>query len=475
MVCSGVLKPCVFQVNVNKNRKSSFICQDCGYNSVKWLGRCPDCGGWNTFQEEIIKQEKCLSPSTLQDLVPITQLRSGEEQRTSTGISEFDRVLGGGAVSGSLIVVGGEPGIGKSTLLLQMSNLMRDKREPILYVSGEESQEQIHLRAVRTGLLSPNLYVLPETDLNTINAYIEKLSPGILIVDSIQTISNTDLTSPPGSVSQLRDCAYNLMRIAKKTGLIIFLIGHVTKEGIIAGPKLLEHMVDTVLYFEGNSQYTYRILRSVKNRFGSTNEVGIFEMTSKGLMEVTNPSAVFLSEGTTNLPGTVIFSAIEGTRPLLIEIQALTTYSSYAQPRRSANGIELNRLFLVLAVLEKRLGLNFGNRDVYVNVVGGVKIDEPAVDLAIASSICSSFWDKALPKKSVVFGEIGLTGEVRAVSHTDKRLMEISKMAFERCILPEQSKEPDFDYKNSSLELSGVNSVEEALYILLGVRRLEKD
>jgi len=420
-----------------------------------------------------MEKESFLSPSDLQELIPVTDIILEHEKRLSTGIAELDRVLGGGAVSGSLVVVGGEPGIGKSTLLLQMANSHgKMEGKPILYISGEESREQIRLRAERLDSLSDRLYVVSEIDLSAIKAYIKKLSPGFLIVDSIQTICHSDLSSPPGSVSQIRDCTYNLMRVAKETGLVIFLVGHVTKEGLIAGPKLLEHMVDTVLYFEGDSKHTCRILRAVKNRFGSTNEIGIFEMTSAGLREILNPSEVFLSDSTKNLPGTVICSTIEGTRPLLLEIQALTTVSSYSQPRRSVNGIELNRLFLVLAVLEKRLGLNFGNRDVYVNVVGGVKIDEPAADLAIAGSICSSFWDRSLPGDTVVFGEIGLTGEIRPVYLTDRRLSEISKMGFLKCVLPVQSQELNMKESYGKLELCGVSALEDALSLLLGVERL---
>ena len=457
---------------VKKREKSRFLCQTCGYITLKWQGRCPDCGGWNTFEEEFVGKESFLSPSGLQDLVPITEVKAENEARISTGITELNRVLGGGAVSGSLVVVGGEPGIGKSTLLLQLSSVSDRPVGPVLYISGEESREQIRMRAERLGSLSKDLYVLSEIDLATIKAYVKKSSPQILIVDSIQTIYHSELSSPPGSVSQIKDCTYNLMRVAKETGLIIFLVGHVTKQGLIAGPKLLEHMVDTVLYFEGDSQHTYRILRAVKNRFGSTNEIGIFEMTSKGLREVLNPSEVFLSNNTGNLPGTVVFATIEGTRPLLLEIQALTTCSNYSQPRRSVNGIELNRLFLVLAVLEKRLGLNFGNRDVYVNVAGGVKIDEPAADLAIACAICSSYWDKSLPEKTAVFGEVGLTGEIRAVSQTDRRVSEIFKMGFLKCVFPEQKEDFNIKENYGKLELKGVKALEEALSVLLGVKRV---
>ncbi len=458
---------------MKKREKSKFVCQVCAYSSVKWSGRCPDCGGWNTFEEEPVEKESFLSPYDLQELIPVTDIILEHENRLSTGIAELDRVLGGGAVSGSLVVVGGEPGIGKSTLLLQMANSHgKRKSKPILYISGEESREQIRLRAERLDSLSDRLYVVSEIDLSAIKAYIKKLSPEFLIVDSIQTICHSDLSSPPGSISQIKDCTYNLMRVAKETGLVIFLVGHVTKEGLIAGPKLLEHMVDTVLYFEGDSKHTYRILRAVKNRFGSINEIGIFEMTSAGLREILNPSEAFLSDSTKNLPGTVICSTIEGTRPLLLEIQALTTVSSYSQPRRSVNGIELNRLFLVLAVLEKRLGLNFGNRDVYVNVVGGVKIDEPAADLAIVGSICSSFWDRSLPGDTVVFGEIGLTGEIRPVYLTDRRLSEISKMGFLKCVLPVQSQEINMKESYGKLELLGVSALEDALSFLLGVERL---
>ncbi len=457
----------------NKNKKTSFICQVCGYSTVKWLGRCPDCGGWSTFQEEIIKKSTSQSSPDMSKLLPIGNIEVKEESRFSTGIAELDRVLGGGIVDGSLIIVGGEPGIGKSTLLLQAANTCGNDAGTVLYVSGEESREQIRLRANRLGSLSPRLYVMAETDLNIIIECVNKLSPRVLIVDSIQTIYHPDLTSPPGTVSQIRDCTYELMKIAKSTGLVIFLVGHVTKQGIIAGPKLLEHMVDTVLYFEENSQQPYRILRSVKNRFGSTNELGIFEMTSEGLKEVPNPSEVFLSERTSDFPGTVVFPTIEGTRPLLVEIQALTGYSTYAQPRRSGNGIDLNRMFLVLAVLEKRIGLRFGNIDVYINVVGGIRVDEPAADLAIACAICSSFWDRPVPSQSVIFGEIGLTGEIRNVLHSDRRLSEVYKMGFHRCVLPEKNYVNTVKENYDNMVLSGVRSVEETLRVILGVEKVD--
>jgi DNA repair protein RadA/Sms len=437
------------------------------------LGRCPECGGWNTFQEELIRKESFLSPSNLEELISIDKIETLQEARISSGSKELDIVLGGGIVNGSLIIVGGEPGIGKSTLLLQMANSLAESHGSVLYLSGEESREQIKLRAERLGKLSSGLYVVSETDLSCIVQYIERLNPNILIVDSIQTIYHNDLTSPPGSVGQIRDCTYQLMRIAKQSGLVVFLIGHVTKEGLIAGPKLLEHMVDTVLYFEENSQHPYRMLRAVKNRFGSTNEVAIFEMTSGGLKEVSNPSEIFLSERTPDFPGTVVFPAVEGSRPLLVEIQALTGYSSYPQPRRSANGVDVNRLFLVLAVLEKRLGLTFGNRDVYVNVVGGVKIPEPAADLAIAVAICSSFWEKAVKPHYAVFGEVGLTGEVRSVIYADRRLSELEKMGFENCVVPLKNLESFSKDGYGELKFSGVKSLEETLHIILGMERLK--
>ncbi|HPZ07182.1 MAG TPA: DNA repair protein RadA [Candidatus Eremiobacteraeota bacterium] len=457
-----------------KNKKTSFICQECGYSTVKWIGRCPDCGGWSTFQEEMIKKSAFLSPSDLEELLPISNIHPVVEIRFSTGIKELDRVLGGGIVSGSLVIVGGEPGIGKSTLLLQMVNSFGKDFGNVLYVSGEESREQIRLRADRLGSLSSQVFVLSETDLNTIKGYVENLSPRVLIVDSIQTIYHSELISPPGTVSQIRDCTYNLMRLAKASGLIIFLVGHVTKQGAIAGPKLLEHMVDTVLYFEENSQQPYRILRAVKNRFGSTNEVGIFEMTSEGLREVLNPSEVFLSDGMEGYPGTVVFATMEGTRPILVEIQALTGYTTYSQPRRSGNGIDINRLFLILAVLEKRLGLKFGTIDVYVNVVGGMRIEEPAADLAIATAICSSFWNRSVLPKTVVFGEIGLTGEIRNVLHSDRRLFEAYKMGYRRCVLPARFDTTYFKENYEKFILSDVRSVDSALSVLLGVEPVKE-
>lgn len=446
--------------------KSIFRCQACGYETPKWMGRCPGCQQWNTMVEEleIPAKDRCRH-ATLSEArrraASIVEVTGTDEPRISTGMRELNRVLGGGLVPGSLILVGGDPGIGKSTLLLQLSSSLAVSGLRALYVSGEESARQIRLRADRLGTLAPELYVLSETNMERIEAAVEQVQPDFLVIDSIQTVYHPDIASAPGSVSQVRECTGLFMRLAKGKGIATVLVGHVTKEGAIAGPRLLEHMVDCVLYFEGERHHTYRILRAVKNRFGSTNEIGIFEMKESGLEEVNNPSELFLSERPTGVAGSIVAASMEGTRPVLVEIQALVSATNFPSPRRMATGIDYQRLSLIIAVLEKRLGLYLHNQDAYVNVAGGVKLDEPAVDLAIAVSLASSLRDSPTNPADVVFGEIGLTGEVRAVSRIDQRVAEAKKLGFRRVILPKSSMKgwnpPD------GIEAVGVSTVQEAL------------
>jgi DNA repair protein RadA/Sms len=420
--------------------KTRFVCQECGYESPKWLGKCPGCMQWNTMVEEIVSKTPARNmglPTQIQSKPePIGQIDTTQEPRTTTGYSEFDRVLGGGIVPGSLVLVGGDPGIGKSTLLLQMSYSIAQQGKKVLYVTGEESSKQIKLRADRLKAISPTLYILPATDLDLIEAQILHMQPDFLIIDSIQTMYQSQVTSAPGSVSQVRECTGHLLRIAKTLHLATFIVGHVTKEGAIAGPRLLEHMVDAVLYFEGDRHHSYRVLRAVKNRFGSTNEMGIFEMRELGLAEVLNPSELFLSERPKGVAGSSVVASMEGTRPLLVEIQALVTPTSYGNPRRMAAGLENSRVALLIAVLEKRMGMFLQNQDAYVNVAGGVRLDEPAVDLGVAICIGSSFRDQSVRPHDVFIGEVGLTGEIRAVSRIDQRLKEAVKLGFQRCFIP---------------------------------------
>ena len=431
-----------------KSGKDVFFCKECGYESNGWLGKCPSCGEWNTFvaapaapkgkaggalsgfsasQNEIFR--KTAAPSLLKDA------KATEKTRTKTGLEEFDRVLGGGMVKGSLTLVSGDPGIGKSTLMLMISGNIAQKMK-VLYVSGEESAEQLKMRADRLGISSDSLYVLAETSMSAVYDAVEELSPECIIVDSIQTMCDDNVQSAAGSISQVREITGALMKLAKTTGITTFIVGHVTKDGAIAGPKVLEHMVDTVLYFEGERQLYYRIMRCVKNRFGSTNEIGVFEMTSGGLKEVPNPSAAFLEGRPEGVPGTTVACTLEGSRPIFVEIQALISGSNLNNPRRMSQGIDYNRLSMLLAVLEKRMGLNIVGCDAYVNVIGGLKIDEPAADLALVAAIVSSCGNFAVPENSVFFGEIGLTGEVRAVSHADKRLGELLRLGFKKCYMP---------------------------------------
>jgi DNA repair protein RadA/Sms len=449
--------------------KTQFVCQSCGYRAPKWLGRCPDCDSWNSLvEEQVIESPEAKRQgwgvSLAQPPKPITEIEAEEGERLKTRIGEFDRVLGGGIVAGSIVLIGGDPGIGKSTLLLQVSDRLSREGSKVLYVSGEESPKQTKIRGERLGIRASNLLVLSETSLEEIFKELQKLKPSVLMVDSIQAIFTSELQSAPGSISQVRESSARLMQLAKGTGIPIFLIGHVTKEGAIAGPRVVEHMVDTVLYFEGGASHPYRILRAVKNRFGPTNEIGVFEMKESGLEEVLSPSEIFLSERPENVSGSVVVPSIEGTRPILVEIQALVSPSSLAVPRRTAIGVDYNRVALLVAVLEKRMGLKLYNQDIFLNVVGGIRVDEPAMDLGITISVASSLLDKPVPPKTVLFGEVGLTGEVRGVSQAEVRVRESIKLGFERCILPRTNKERM--KKDEAIQLKGVESLGEVVKLL---------
>ncbi len=449
--------------------KSIFICQECGYESTGWLGKCPACSQWSTFVEQVQQGRHSPSgaPSGSTKPVSINDITLDNEERYSTGINEMDRVLGGGIIKGSLILVGGDPGIGKSTLILQICDSIRMSFK-ILYVSGEESIKQIKLRADRLGVRNSNLLMVSETNFRAIERIIDEERPGVVIIDSIQTIFNDELTSAPGSVSQVREVTGALVRIGKSCGISIIIVGHVTKEGAIAGPRVLEHMVDTVLYFEGERHLSYRVLRAVKNRFGSTNEIGIFEMHDTGLMEVENPSRVMLTGRTENVPGSVVVSSVEGTRPMLIEIQALVCATGFGMPRRMATGVDYNRITLLMAVLEKRVGMQLSNCDAYVNVVGGLKLDEPACDLGIITAIASSFKNLPVVNGTVLIGEVGLTGEVRPVGQIDKRIMEAARIGFQNCIIPEGNLKMVRQMKGlDSINIKAVENVQQALDILL--------
>ncbi|KEQ22412.1 DNA repair protein RadA [Paenibacillus tyrfis] len=446
--------------------KTKFFCQSCGYESPKWLGKCPGCEAWNTFVEEVetVVKSKGLHTNFLnkkEKAVSIINIESSQEERIVTDNRELNRVLGGGIVPGSLILVGGDPGIGKSTLLLQTSHLLTQLDLKVLYISGEESVRQTKLRADRLQAVSPQLFVLCETNVEHIEAAIDEIEPDFIVIDSIQTVYHGAVASAPGSVSQVRECTGHFMRIAKMKGIATVLVGHVTKEGAIAGPRLLEHMVDCVLYFEGERHHSYRVLRAVKNRFGSTNEIGIFEMRESGLVEVNNPSELFLSERPLGVAGSTVVASMEGTRPVLVELQALVSSTNFPSPRRMATGFDHNRLSLIIAVLEKRMGMFLQNQDAYLNVAGGVKLDEPAVDLAVAVSIASSFREQPTQPFDVIFGEVGLTGEVRGVSRVDQRVREAEKLGFRRVILPQKSLKgwtPP-----AGIQIIGVNTVAEAL------------
>jgi DNA repair protein RadA/Sms len=454
---------------VKKSAKTIFVCQTCGYQTAKWMGKCPDCSTWDSIVEErqapgaLRSSNRNFSESQSMP-VPIDSIDLKDEHRLQTNITEFDRVLGGGLVAGTLILIGGDPGIGKSTLMLQALFGLAGAGHKVLYVSGEESVRQIRLRSKRLATVSSDMLIVSEVEVDAILAMIESTKPQVLVIDSIQTMFNAELSSAPGSVSQVREATVRLMMLAKKTGIPTLLVGHVTKDGAIAGPKLLEHMVDTVLYFEGDRNHIFRILRAVKNRFGSTNEIGVFEMKDKGLEEVANPSAVFLSERPAEAPGSVVTASMEGTRPILVELQALASGTSFGTPRRTILGLDQNRVALLAAVMEKKLGMHLMGYDIFMNVAGGVKVSEPAVDLAVVSAIASSFLDKAMPENSVVLGEVGLTGEVRAIGQIDNRIAEIKKMGFTRCLVPDTNLKriP----KIEGIEITGVKTVGEAIEAL---------
>ncbi|MCX5781871.1 MAG: DNA repair protein RadA [Elusimicrobia bacterium] len=448
--------------------KTIFRCQECGYASPKWMGKCSDCGKWNTFVEEKeITKKSFLNQRQLtgfsSEVIPLKDVSVENFSCIKTDIGEFDRMLGGGLVPGSVLLLGGPPGIGKSTLMLQVSSTL-SKSKTVLYVSGEESLSQVKLRAERLKIKDGELFLVSETNLENIIGAIDKINPQVVVIDSIQTTYRDDLSGAPGSVGQVRECAADLLRISKSKNIIMFLLGHVTKEGDIAGPRVLEHIVDTVLYFETERQQIYRILRANKNRFGPTSEIGIFEMKSDGLWEVTNPSKIFLGERSTDIPGNVIVSTIEGTRPLLLEVQALVARTNFGFPKRMVTGYDTNKVTLLIAVLEKRVGLHLETQDVFVNVVGGVKIKETGVDLGIACAIASGNGNYVCPSKTIILGEVGLAGEVRSISQLDERLMEAEKLGFEKAIVP-KSNLKGFTYKGK-LKIFGVESVQQAIEII---------
>ena len=445
--------------------KSKYVCQSCGYETAGYLGKCPECGSWGSFVEEIdslsTKKDTLFEINDTTPPMKLSDIEMNSEIRVSTNISEFDRVLGGGIVQGSLVLIAGDPGIGKSTILLQTSGELCKQNKKVLYVSAEESASQIKLRAERLGVKADNLYIYPQTNYELITKHIESLNPDLVIIDSIQAIYTSQIQSSAGSVSQIRECCNLLMQLAKSKNISVIVIGHVTKEGNIAGPKVLEHMVDTVIQFEGDKYKTYRILRSIKNRFGNTSEVGIFEMEAKGLTEVINPSELFLKEyNQTQTPGSTIIVTSEGTRPLLVEIQALVGTTPYPAPRRVANGVDTGRVLQILAVLEKRIGLNLSKQDVYVNVIGGIDVNEPAADLGIALAIVTCVRDVVFDLQTAIVGELGLSGEIRAVNHIEKRINEAQKLGFKRIIIPEAN---NVQEKFEGIEIIKVKRVIEAI------------
>jgi DNA repair protein RadA/Sms len=444
--------------------KTKFVCVECGYETRKWMGRCPSCLQWNTMIEERYTGAGNIKESLpASKAIPITDITKEYEQRVKTGIKELDRVLGGGIVPGSLVLIGGDPGIGKSTLLLQICGALAPIQK-VLYVSGEESAKQVKLRSERLSVNHGNILMASETNFENVELLIKDNKPQVVILDSIQTVYSNELTSAPGSVSQVREVTGRLMHIAKDGGITVFVAGHVTKDGAIAGPRVLEHMVDTVLYFEGERHQNYRILRSVKNRFGSTNELGLFEMRQEGLVEVKNPSGVLLDGRAKDQSGSVVVASLEGTRPMLLEIQALVTPTSFGMPRRMATGIDYNRLTMLMAVLEKKVGMQLHNFDAYVNVVGGIKLDEPACDLGVIASVAGSFRNKPISPDLVVMGEVGLTGEVRTVNQAEKRVMEAKRMGFKKCILPLGNRSKNLESGIADgMELMFADTVEEAL------------
>ncbi|MBI5493288.1 MAG: DNA repair protein RadA [Deltaproteobacteria bacterium] len=443
--------------------RTIYSCQSCGHTSHKWLGKCPDCGGWNSFVEEKVVEEK--KSGRVRDNVespqPISRLVMAEEDRVKTGIAELDRVLGGGLVPGSAVLIGGDPGIGKSTLLLQATGMLAESGVKVLYVTGEESMRQIRLRGERLKALSDGLLVYSETSVERIIDAIKEIKPGAIVIDSIQAVYTEAFESSPGSVSQIRESAARLIAHAKSFGAPVFLVGHVTKDGAIAGPKVLEHMVDTVLYFEGERGHAFRILRAVKNRYGSVMEIGVFEMKDKGLVEVSNPSEIFLAERPRDSSGSAVVSSLEGTRTILVEVQSLVCPTLFGMPRRTVVGVDYNKVILLAAVLEKKAGIALANHDIFIKVAGGMRLDEPAIDLGVLASMTSNFLDKPIDPSTVIFGEVGLAGEVRAISQVEPRVREASKLGFQRCILPKDNlkglKKP------GDMKLDGVSNIKEAI------------
>lgn len=453
------------KLSKKKQPRSVYLCQECGYQSLKWLGRCPECGGWESLVEENVQPVQVRSGKHSAP-VPLYLAPDGEEERISTGIGELDRVLGGGVVPGSVVLIGGEPGIGKSTLLLHLLAAIAEGGNKVLYVSGEESARQIKMRARRLGAIHPDEFLATENGVEEIEAMTCEMKPSLLAVDSIQTLTCAELASSPGSVTQVRESAYKLVRMAKKENIPVVLVGHVTKDGAIAGPKVLEHMVDTVLYFEGDRSHAFRILRTVKNRFGSTNEIGVFEMKEEGLVPVSNPSEIFLAERPLNEPGSVVLPSVEGTRPILVEVQALVSPTNLGTARRTAIGADQQRLSLLCAVLEKKGGLDMYGNDIFLNIAGGIRIDEPALDLGVICALVSSLLEKPIPSTTVVCGEVGLAGEVRAVGHVDVRVREAQRLGFTRFLLPASNKErmtwvPE-------IQLVGIASLSELMDVVFG-------
>lgn len=449
-----------------KGKNNVFFCQECGYESSKWVGQCPACKAWNTMVEEIVDKKSSVTHRQITEVqvAKLNDVQSSSEKRMDTHIEELNRVLGGGIVPGSLVLVGGDPGIGKSTLLLQTCKSLSDQKIAVLYISGEESLQQIKMRADRIGIFSDEMTLLCETNLDLIQGVIEERKPQVVVIDSIQTMFRENVNSAPGSVSQVREATSVLMRLAKERGIAIFVVGHVTKEGTVAGPRVLEHMVDTVLYFEGDRYASYRILRAVKNRFGSTNEIGVFEMCQSGLREVPNPSEYMLDGKPKNASGSIVVCTMEGTRPLLVEIQALVCHSAFGMPRRTAAGVDYNRVNLLMAVLEKNVGVRLADQDAYINIAGGMKVSEPATDLGLVLAIISSFRNRPIAEDMICFGEVGLSGEVRSVNMVEQRIAEAHKLGFKQCILPKvcmkNIQKPD------GMLLKGVENVREALEIL---------
>lgn len=450
--------------------KTAYFCQNCGYEAPKWMGRCPTCSEWNTFVEEVVSKGKTeitafskLSKRTSKPQA-IHEIKEVQQERTLLKDSELNRVLGGGLVPGSLILFGGEPGIGKSTLMLQMA--MQEVESKILYVSGEESDQQVKMRASRIGTFNENCFILTETQLETIFTHAEQLAPDFLVIDSIQTIHSENIESSPGSISQIRECTAQLLRFAKQTETAVFLVGHITKEGSLAGPKVLEHMVDTVLQFEGDRNYMYRLLRSIKNRFGSTNELGIYEMKGNGLREVDNPSEILISSNQDKLSGSAIAATLEGLRPMLIEVQALVSTAAYGTPQRSTTGFDTRRLNMLLAVMEKRCGFKLGTKDVFLNIAGGIKVSDPAIDLAVVAAILSSNADISIDKSICLSAEVGLSGEVRPVNRIEQRISEAEKLGFDKIIISKDNK--GINQKNYKIEIVGCTRIEEVLRELFG-------